>query len=70
MSCRLQGGSGVGKIKVGKSSNVRVGVDDRGLLIGLCIANDRPHESQLAEDTLASIRVLQKGGRPIATRKS
>jgi hypothetical protein len=41
-----------------------VGVDGRGLPIGLYIANVHPHENQLAEAMLASIRVPQKRGRP------
>jgi hypothetical protein len=41
-----------------------VGVDGRGLPIGLYIANNHPHENQLEEAMLASIRVPQKRGRP------
>jgi hypothetical protein len=38
--------------------------DGHGLPIGLYVASAQPHESQLAEATLASIRVPQKRGRP------
>jgi hypothetical protein len=41
-----------------------MGGDGRGLPVGLYIANVHPHENQLAEATLASIRVPQKRGRP------
>jgi transposase len=38
--------------------------DGHGLPIGLHVASARPHEIQLADATLATIRVPQKRGRP------
>jgi len=38
--------------------------DGHGLPIGLHVASAQPHESQLAEATLATVRVPQKRGRP------
>jgi hypothetical protein len=58
-----QGGSGVGETKVGKGSKGVV-AGGHGLQIGLYVASAQPHESQLAEATLAPIRVPQKRGRP------
>jgi transposase len=57
-------GTGVGKTKVGKGSKVMVVADGRGLPIGLYVDSARPHESQLAEATLATVRVPQRRGRP------
>jgi len=57
-------GSGVGKTEVGKSSKLMVVADGHGLPIGLYVASAQPHESQLAEATLATVRVPQKRGRP------
>jgi IS5 family transposase len=38
--------------------------DGQGLPIGLHVASARPHESQLAQATLATVRVPQRCGRP------
>ncbi len=38
--------------------------DGHGLPIGLHVASAQPHESRLAETTLATIRVPQRRGRP------
>jgi transposase len=38
--------------------------DGHGLPIGLYIGSAQPHESQLADATLATVRVPQKRGRP------
>jgi transposase len=38
--------------------------DGQGLPIGLHVASARPHEIQLADATLATIRVPQRRGRP------
>ncbi len=38
--------------------------DGHGLPIGLYVANAQPHESQLADATLATVRVPQPRGRP------
>jgi transposase len=61
---RQKGGDGVGKTKVGKGSKVMAVVDGNGLPIGLYVSSAQPHESQLAEATLNTIRVPQKRGRP------
>jgi transposase len=61
---RQKGGDGVGKTKVGKGSKVMTVVDGNGLPIGLHVSSAQPHESTLAEATLATIRVPQKRGRP------
>jgi transposase len=57
-------GTGVGKTKVGKGSKVMVVADGQGLPIGLYVESARPHESQLVEATLATVRVPQRRGRP------
>jgi transposase len=57
-------GSGVGKTKLGKGSKVMVVADGHGLPIGLHVDSAQPHELQLAEATLATIRVPQIRGRP------
>jgi transposase len=57
-------GAGIGKTKIGKGSKVMVVADGHGLPIGLYVASAQPHESQLADATLATIRVPQKHGRP------
>jgi transposase len=57
-------GTGIGKTKIGKGSKVMVVADGRGLPIGLYVASARPHESQLVEATLATVRVPQRRGRP------
>jgi hypothetical protein len=59
-----KGGDAVGKTKVGKGSNVMVVADGQGLPIGLHVASAQPHESQLADATLATVRVPQPRGRP------
>ena len=56
--------TGVGKTKVGKGSKVMVVADGQGLPIGLYVDSARPHESQLVEATLATVRVPQRRGRP------
>jgi transposase len=38
--------------------------DGHGLPIGLYVCSAQPHESQLADATLATVRVPQKRGRP------
>jgi Putative transposase of IS4/5 family (DUF4096) len=43
--------------------------DGQGLPIGVYVASAQPHESQLAEATLATVRVPQKRGRPRTRRK-
>jgi IS5 family transposase len=57
-------GSGVGNTKIGKGSQVMVVADGHGLLSGLHVDSAQPHESQLADATLATIRVPQPRGRP------
>jgi transposase len=57
-------GTAVGKTKVGKGSKVMVVADGHGLPIGLHVDSARPHESQLAEATLATVRVPRRRGRP------
>jgi transposase len=57
-------GTGVGKTKVGKGSKVMVVADGHGLPIGLHVDSARPHESRLAETTLATVRVPRPRGRP------
>jgi transposase len=59
-----KGGDAVGKTKVGKGSKVMVLADGQGLPIGLHVASAQPHESQLAEAPLATVRVPQPRGRP------
>jgi transposase len=61
---RQKGGSGVGNTKVGKGSNVMVVAEGHGLPIGLHVASAQPHESQLADVALATVRVPQQRGRP------
>jgi transposase len=61
---REKGGSGVGKTKIGKGSKVMVVADGHGLPIGLYVDSAQPHESRLADATLATVRVPQKRGRP------
>jgi transposase len=61
---RKKGGSGIGKTKVGKGSKVMLVVDGNGLPIGLHLASAQPHEITLAAQTLKTIRVPQKRGRP------
>jgi transposase len=56
-------GDAIGKTKVGKGSKVMVVADGQGLPIGLHVASAQPHESQLAEAALATIRVPQPRGR-------
>jgi IS5 family transposase len=38
--------------------------DGHGLPLGLYVASARPHESRLAEPTLATVKVPQRRGRP------
>jgi hypothetical protein len=52
-----KGGEGVGTTKGGKGSKVMVVAEGNDLPIGLYVDSDRPHESQLAEATLATVRV-------------
>jgi len=61
---RKKGGTGIGKTKVGKGSKVMLVVDGHGLPIGLHLDSAQPHEITLADQTLRSIRVPQKRGRP------
>jgi len=61
---RKKGGSGIGNTKVGKGSKVMVVAEGNGLPSGLYVDSAQPHESQLAEATLATVRVPQKRGRP------
>jgi hypothetical protein len=46
-----------------------VGVDGCDLPIGLYVARAHPQESQVAEATLASLRVAPKRGRPASCSK-
>jgi transposase len=57
-------GTGVGQTKVGKGSKVMIIADGQGLPIGLHVDSARPHESRLAETTLATVRVPRPRGRP------
>jgi transposase len=50
--------------KVGKGSKVMLVVEGHGLPIGLHLASAQPHELTLAGETLKSIRVPQRRGRP------
>jgi transposase len=59
-----KGGDAVGKTKVGKGSKVMVVADGQDLPIGLHVASARPHQSQLAEAALATVRVPRARGRP------
>jgi transposase len=52
------------KTKAGKGSKVMVVANGHGLPIGVYVYSARPHESQLADATLATIRVPQARGRP------
>jgi transposase len=58
-------GSGVGNTKTGKGSKVIAVADGQGLPIGLYMDSAQPHESQLADATLATIHVPQKRRRGI-----
>jgi Transposase DDE domain len=58
-----KGGSGVGKTKVGKGSKVMLVAVALGLPIGLEVDSAQPHETQLADATLATIGVPQQRGR-------
>jgi transposase len=64
VSSRRKKGTGVGKTTVGKVSKVMVVADGHCLPIGLPVDSTRPHESQLAQTTLATVRVPQPRGRP------
>jgi transposase len=57
-------GTGIGKTKAGKGSKVMVVADGQGLPLGLYVASAHPHESQLVDATLATVRVPQRRGRP------
>jgi transposase len=57
-------GTGVGKTKVGKGSKVMVVADGQGLPIGLYVDSAQPHESQVVDAALATVRVPQRRGRP------
>jgi transposase len=57
-------GTGVGKTTVGKGAKVMIVADGQGLPIGLYVDRARPHESQLVEAALATVRVPQRRGRP------
>lgn len=61
---RKKGGSGIGKTKVGKGSKVMLVVEGHGLPIGLHLDSAQPHEIMLANQTLKTIRVPHKCGRP------
>jgi transposase len=43
---------------------VLIVADGQGLPLGLYVASAQPHESQLVEATLATVRVPQRRGRP------
>src|SRR5687768_14633954 len=58
------GGAGVGKTKVGTGSTVLVVADGQGGPMGWYVAGAQPHESQLADATLATVRVPQHCCRP------
>lgn len=59
-----KGGTHIGKTIRGKGSKIMVIVDGHGLPLGLHLDQAAPHESRLAEQTLATIRVPQPRGRP------
>lgn len=59
-----KGGTGVGITKVGKGSKVMVVVDGNGVPLGLHVDSAQPHEITLAQQTLDSIRVPRRRGRP------
>src|SRR5438477_595685 len=63
---RQKRGAGVGKTKRGKGTKWRVVVDGQGLPLGKHLCSASPHETQLAETTLATIRVgcRTHAGRP------
>ena len=74
---RQKGGAGVGKTKRGKGTKWMVVVDGQGLPLGKHLCSASPHETRLAETTLATIcvgrrthagRPRQKPLRPIADR--
>src|SRR5438876_590453 len=54
---RQKRGAGVGKTKRGKGTKWMVVVDGQGLPLGKHLCSASPHETQLAETTLAAIRV-------------
>jgi len=63
---RQKRGAGVGKTKRGKGTKWLVVVDGQGLPLGKHLCSASPHETQLAETTLATIRVgcRTHAGRP------
>jgi len=61
---REKGGSGNGKTKVGKDLKFMRVADSNNLSIGLHLDSAQPHESVLAEPTLATVKMPQRRGRP------
>jgi hypothetical protein len=57
---REKWGSGNGKTKVGKDSKCTRVADSNSLPIGLHLDSAQPHESVLAELTLATVKVPQR----------
>jgi transposase len=54
----------VGKTKRGKGTKWMVLVDGQGIPLGALLASASPHESCLAEPTLAQVKVPRRRGRP------
>jgi IS5 family transposase len=65
-----KGGSAGGKTKSGKGAKVMVVADGSGLPIGLHVDSARPHESRLAETTLATVRVPRPRPQEIVADKA
>ncbi len=61
---REKGGSAVGKTKRGKGTKWMVLVDGQGLPLGVRLESASPSEVNLAEATLAEVRVPRAKGRP------
>ena len=61
---RKKGGFAVGATKRGKGTKWMVLVDGQGIPLGALLASASPHESTLAEATLAQVKVPRPRGRP------
>ena len=59
-----KGGSAVGKTKRGKGTKWMVLVDGQGLPMGVRLESASPSEVNLAEATVAEVRVPRPRGRP------
>ena len=57
-------GTAIGTTTIGKGSKVLVVAEGHGLPIGWHVDSARPHESRLAQLTLATVRVPRPRGRP------